>query len=173
MFLCSCLGWFCVESNLQVFETYCSEFRPVVWWPRIFNHKSCFTFDICVLDNSLNRYHLIFCITYVPYDWGLQDIQIDPISYCQPCNACRKNFLEEMSAYWERSWSELKFLNKLHNDDLKVLLVQLRLQTYSNSNCNYKTKSCLYLLGLIIPSGSTTSKTSEKANTKLDSKFNL
>jgi hypothetical protein len=32
-----------IEAHLQIFEAYCSNFWPVVWWSALFNHKLCFT----------------------------------------------------------------------------------------------------------------------------------
>jgi len=69
-------------SNLQILETYWSSFWPVSWRPAVFNHKRWFTCDICILKNSFDWYHLVFCIANVPYNWSLQDIQIDSICYC-------------------------------------------------------------------------------------------
>lgn len=80
-----------IEAHLQIFEAYCSNFWPVIWWSALFNHKWCFTCYVWVLKNSFNWYHLIFCVAYVPYNWSLQYIQIYSICHCQPCNACKES----------------------------------------------------------------------------------
>ena len=94
-----------IEAHLQIFEAYCSNFWPVIWWSALFNHKWRFTCYVWVLKNSFNWYHLIFCIANVPYNWSLQNIQIYSICHRQPCNAC-----QESNSRWVLSlWLEFSF----------------------------------------------------------------